>query len=280
MNDEDLMCVLECVGIEAGLSTMGVVHSEALQAKRSNLKHACCESRPSAGCWSCAAQTNMLDVIECVEAEHSRDQTKTCLPPLVVVLDLDQTLIHSFHDSDMPHDFRIGDNGLNCVYVARRPGVIKFLDWLQRPGIVVALYTAGQREYVRNILEVLDPNGTLFQQVKCRRDCLVTPMKGVYSKDLRKFTDDMSRVVLVDNSPWSFHLQPRNGILVKDWRGHNSDDSEMSRVQRVITRLLTAEDVREALIHEKEIEPFMDTLSEMRRVMYPNAAKVFEEQDT
>ena len=45
-------------------------------------------------------------------------------------------------------------------------------------------------------------------------------------KTRRKLREDMSRVVLVDNSEKSFWLQPENGLLVCDWDGSNASDQE------------------------------------------------------
>ncbi|CAE7325768.1 ctdspl2, partial [Symbiodinium pilosum] len=67
------------------------------------------------------------------------------------------------------------------------------------------------------------------------------------TKDLTKLGTDLSRVVLVDNARRSFWLQPENGLLVEDWKGRNSDDKELERVQREVAELLNLEDVRPVL---------------------------------
>lgn len=44
----------------------------------------------------------------------------------------------------------------------------------------------------------------------------------------RKLREDLTRVVLVDNSAKSFWLQPENGLLVCDWDGTNASDQDRS----------------------------------------------------
>jgi hypothetical protein len=78
------------------------------------------------------------------------------------------------------------------------------------------------------------------------RDACV-PFGLPLAKDLCKLRQDLSRVVLVDNSKKSFWLQPDNGLLVSDWGGTNFSDRELTRVKQDLLDLLDLEDVRPAL---------------------------------
>lgn len=78
------------------------------------------------------------------------------------------------------------------------------------------------------------------------RDACV-PFGLPLAKDLCKLRQDLSRVVLVDNSKKSFWLQPDNGLLVSDWDGTNFSDRELTRVKQELLDLLDLDDVRPAL---------------------------------
>ncbi|CAK8998723.1 unnamed protein product [Durusdinium trenchii] len=78
-----------------------------------------------------------------------------------------------------------------------------------------------------------------------REECV--PFGLPITKDLRKLREDLTRVVLVDNSAKSFWLQPENGLLVCDWDGTNASDQELDRVKDNLLQLLDMDDVRPAL---------------------------------
>jgi len=141
------------------------------------------------------------------------------------------------------------------ICVIQRPGAVAFLKWLAQPAIEVAVYTAGLAHYADNVVTFLDPERKIVSRVLSRDDCVLTPHGALLSKDLRKLTSNLHRVVLVDNNPTSFLMQPRNGILVNDWRGHCVDDNELDRVKQILEKLLDVADVREALREERDLEP-------------------------
>jgi len=159
--------------------------------------------------------------------------------------------VHSSTDHTKPCDFSLN---FGCtIYVNRRPGVQEFIRWLHQPGIEVVIFTASTLDYASCVVKDLDPSGVLVRRILCRDDCMILPGSEKSIKDLKKITLDFRRIVLVDNTPLSFYLQPRNGILVKDWRGGFQDDNELYRVRRILQRLLHVDDVREALQSEAEL---------------------------
>jgi len=106
-------------------------------------------------------------------------------------------------------------------------------------------------------------------RVLSRDDCVMSPHGGLLTKDLKKFTTNLKRVVLVDDNPISFLMQPRNGILVKDWCSQCAKDAELDRVKRILENLLNAVDVRETLRDERELEPMLvNRLFEMPAVAF------------
>ncbi len=57
----------------------------------------------------------------------------------------------------------------------------------------------------------------------------------------------MSKVVIVDNLPENFSLQKDNGIAIKSWFNDNNQDSEILKLQNVLSNLITLDDVREGI---------------------------------
>uniref|UniRef100_A0A7S4QT44 Mitochondrial import inner membrane translocase subunit TIM50 n=1 Tax=Alexandrium monilatum TaxID=311494 RepID=A0A7S4QT44_9DINO len=190
--------------------------------------------------------------------------------PLLVVLDLDETLVHATLRSGgavrgcpappqwlarrlaQPRaDFTARGRGLVVgagedvpLEVSLRPGALGFVAWLLRqPQIEVAVYTAGTRPYAEQVLDKLGLAGV--RTALFRDSC--EPLGLPITKDLSKLRPDLSRVVLVDNSGSSFWLQPENGLLVSDWDGSDAGDEELAGVRRAVVRLLEADDVRSVL---------------------------------
>lgn len=56
-------------------------------------------------------------------------------------------------------------------------------------------------------------------------------IQTLYTKDLSLFRKNLSRVVLIDNSLFSFALQPDNGIPIADWRGEVLPNLESSKIE-------------------------------------------------
>lgn len=72
-----------------------------------------------------------------------------------------------------------------------------------------ALKVAGLDEYI--------PSTRRFY----RGSCLMT--NEGFVKDLRIVQDDMSKVLILDNTPYAFSLQPRNGLSIPTWTGAKKD---------------------------------------------------------
>lgn len=209
-------------------------------------------------CWLSPLAGQSCETICTESLTRKSPDHKNPIPPLIVALDLDGTLIHAHRHSDWPYDFSCGQ--CDNIYVSRRPGVFEFLKWIRQPKFKVVVFTAGSADYAHLILADLDPTGQIVQEVLSRAACLPSPKRDIFIKDLRKLTACMNRVVLVDNTPLAFLLQPDNGILVKDWRSGHVNDTELARVRRILERLVDVSDVREALRHDTELESISELL--------------------
>ncbi|KAE8734295.1 putative C-terminal domain small phosphatase [Hibiscus syriacus] len=166
-----------------------------------------------------------------------RKYNRNRLPPLApdklktIVLDLDETLVHSRPDPPpKTYDFVIKPSiyGLEMsFYVSKRPGVNEFLEAISKKYEVV-VFTAGLEPYASSLLDVLDPKGLLSHHLyrdSCKQIC-----KGRYVKDLSTLGIDLEKVVIVDDNPKSYSLQPANGIPIKRFEG-DMEDRELEKLR-------------------------------------------------
>ena len=103
--------------------------------------------------------------------------------------------------------FPVAFNGSNYqVYVRKRPHLDKFLQWIAGK-FEVTIFTASQQVYAEKLLNLLDPEGRYISYRLFRDSCL--NVDGNYLKDLNVLGRDMSKTVLVDNSPHAFGYQVR-----------------------------------------------------------------------
>ncbi|CAM6051850.1 unnamed protein product [Sphagnum compactum] len=143
------------------------------------------------------------------------------LPPMrredqgkkTLVLDLDETLIHSSFQPTHVYDFIIRveiEGRMTTIYVLKRPYVDRFLLAVSRKFEVV-VFTASLRKYADPLLDQLDINGLIKYRLY-RNSC--RSMQGGFVKDLSRLGRDISNLVIVDNNPHSYLLQPSNAIPI------------------------------------------------------------------
>lgn len=92
------------------------------------------------------------------------------------------------------------------------------------------------------MINYLDPTGELIQYRLYQSDCIATA-EGAYVKDLRILNRNIERVVMIDNSVWSFAAQLDNGIPILPWTG-DPEDKELRELAAYLGKLSLAEDVR------------------------------------
>jgi Dullard-like phosphatase family protein len=178
---------------------------------------------------------------------------------LVVVLDMDECLIHTPRDS-----FRHVDDeeagpaaGINSfpvqlkdgrsIRVNERPFVREFLLAVSAK-YETHIYTAGASSYANAVLDQLDPEGSIFTARWYRETCEFRSDVAVYVKNLSNLSYsggllNESRTVLVDNNKKSFLSNPSNGILVPNFT-QDPNDQALVRVLRVLELLESKPDVR------------------------------------
>ncbi|KRZ91058.1 Carboxy-terminal domain RNA polymerase II polypeptide A small phosphatase 1 [Trichinella sp. T8] len=144
------------------------------------------------------------------------DSSSNDIPKLTVVFDLDSTLIYSTKKKQFTHqDF------IDPIrhYVAIRPHC---REVLQSVGEVanMMVYSAGTPKYVHHIVQLLDPEKTLFKKTGCM----------------------LKRTVWIDDLEESYPFQPYNGIVIKPWIG-DPEDNELTEALKVIMQLTKEHDV-------------------------------------
>ena len=121
-----------------------------------------------------------------------------------------------------------------------RPHCKEFLQKCAKKFEIV-LFTASQKIYADQLASIIDPDHTLFKHRLFRDSC--TFVLGNYLKDLDGLGRDLSKTVIVDNSPQAFGYQINNGIPIKSWY-NDQNDTELLKVFTYLEQLDLLDDVR------------------------------------
>ncbi|KAG7396254.1 CTD small phosphatase-like protein 2 [Phytophthora boehmeriae] len=184
--------------------------------------------------------------------ERSRSAPKICL-----VLDLDETLVHcSVDEVKNPHlQFPVTFNGVEyTVNVKKRPHMEYFLKRVSKLFEIV-VFTASHKVYAEKLMNLLDPNRNLIKYRLYRDDCL--DVFGNYLKDLNVLGRDLSKVLLVDNSPHAFGYQVNNGIPIETWYD-DEGDAELLNLLPFLEGLVGVDDVRPIVEKQFQIQKLID----------------------
>ncbi|CAH2058656.1 unnamed protein product [Thlaspi arvense] len=186
---------------------------------------------------------------------------------LTVVLDLDETLVSAYERSSLTSTLRTqaieaglicfelecisstkecnGEPKINHVTVFERPGLHEFLDQLSQFANLV-LFTAGLEDYARPLVDRIDTKHVLNDRLY--RPRTVSTQYRDHVKDLLCASKNMSRTVIVDNNPYSFLLQPLNGIPCVPFSAEQPNDTQLlDIILPLLKQLSEEEDVRGTL---------------------------------
>ncbi|XP_039033920.1 CTD small phosphatase-like protein 2 isoform X2 [Hibiscus syriacus] len=162
---------------------------------------------------------------------------------ITLVLDLDETLVHSTLEpcDDADFTFTVFFNMKeHTVYVKQRPDLHAFLEKVAEMFEVI-IFTASQSIYAEQLLNILDPDQKLISRRVYRESCIFSD--GSYTKDLTVLGVDLAKVAIIDNSPQVFRLQVNNGIPIKSWFDDPSDCALISLLP-FLESLADVDDVR------------------------------------
>jgi len=168
---------------------------------------------------------------------------KRGMPEVNLLLDLDETLVHCSVDPipDADVRFPVTFNNANYeVYVRKRPHLDKFFALIAGK-FEVTVFTASQQVYAERLLNLLDPEGKHIHHRLYRDSCL--NVDGNFLKDLNVLGRDLTKTVLVDNSPHAFGYQLENGVPIESWFEDKSD-KELLKLAHFVHGLLGKDDVR------------------------------------
>ncbi len=106
----------------------------------------------------------------------------------------------------------------------KRPHLETFLSTLARIGQIV-VFTAAEKSYAERVLRHLDGKG--YFSGAFYRDSCVRVSRGGYLKDLRSLGYDMSRTVVIDDSPLTYRKNPENALPVTAWSKEQKGDKAL-----------------------------------------------------
>ncbi|KAI4331578.1 hypothetical protein MLD38_029755 [Melastoma candidum] len=189
---------------------------------------------------------------------------------MTVVLDLDETLVCAYETSSLPEVLRTqaieaglkwfemecvssdkefdGKPIINHVTVFERPGLREFLRKVGEFATLI-LFTAGLEDYARPLVDRIDVDKMISSRFY--RPSTVSTEYREHVKDLTCISKNLFRTVIVDNNPFSFLLQPLNGIPCVPFSAGQGQDDQLLEVLLPLLRQLSQEkDVRPALYEE------------------------------
>ena len=192
----------------------------------------------------------------------------------ILLLDLDETLVHAdfseefiddkydtiikfkskneenekndfFSDDDSTWcDANDSEDDLHSVGLFVRNGVNDFLKEANKY-FDIGIFTASVKEYADAVISFLDPENKLIKFRLYRNNC-INFNDSFFVKDLRIFKKvDLGKIILVDNSMYSFAAQINNGILINSFFNDKNDYELNNVLEYLINFILPAEDVRD-----------------------------------
>lgn len=217
-----------------GFNNTETINSDtSIKPRNENVSAGCCGKSFTISTRSAiSTETN----IQTPEVEHlpdllpppiTKDEKKICL-----VLDLDETLVHSSFLSMPDADFHLGigteENSVG-VFVSIRPGAEKFLKELGNLYEIV-IFTASCQFYADQVIDYIDP-GRVVKHRLYRESC--TNFGGHFVKDLSRLNRPLERIIIVDNSPAAYLLQPYNAIAITSWFD-DPNDCELTKLMEFL----------------------------------------------
>ncbi|KAL9621625.1 MAG: hypothetical protein Q9160_004017 [Pyrenula sp. 1 TL-2023] len=187
---------------------------------------------------------------------RSSSRTHHHHPTKTLVLDLDETLIHSLAKGGRMSSGHMVEVKLNApigignqtlgpqhpilYYVHKRPYCDDFLrkvcKWYK-----LVIFTASVQEYADPVIDWLEQERKFFSARLYRQHC--TYRNGAYIKDLGSVEPDLSKVLILDNSPMSYMFHEDNAIPIEGWI-NDPTDNDLLHLLPMLEALQHVTDVR------------------------------------
>ncbi|KAK2774107.1 Nuclear envelope morphology protein 1 [Onygenales sp. PD_12] len=181
-----------------------------------------------------------------------------------LVLDLDETLIHSLAKGGRMSSGHMVEVKLSApvttsspggptatlgpqhpilYYVHKRPHCDDFLrkvcKWYK-----LVIFTASVQEYADPVIDWLEQERKFFHSRYYRQHC--TFRNGAYIKDLSSVEPDLSKVMILDNSPMSYIFHEDNAIPIEGWI-NDPTDNDLLHLIPILEAMQYVTDVRALL---------------------------------
>jgi len=187
------------------------------------------------------------EVKKSVEASpKNRQVVPVHLKRKTLILDLDETLVHSTIKPVSNHDMTVDVmiDGVNCTfYVIKRPHVDHFLkkvaEWFD-----VIIFTASMQQYADPLINQLDIKRVVKARL-FRESCLVRD--GNFIKDLSMIGQDLTSTIIIDNSPVAYSNNKESALPIDNWMGDNPSDESLLNLLPFLNALRFTSDVRSIL---------------------------------
>ncbi|TQS34775.1 hypothetical protein Golomagni_04831 [Golovinomyces magnicellulatus] len=174
-----------------------------------------------------------------------------------LILDLDETLIHSMAKGGRMNSGYMVEVKLNTIVTAGRNPALgskhPILYWVnKRPHCDdflrlvckwynLIIFTASVQEYADPVIDLLEQERKLFSGRYYRQHC--TYRQGAFIKDLSFIEPDLSKVMILDNSPFSYMFQQENAIPIGGWI-NDPTDNDLLHLMPLLESLQYVTDVR------------------------------------
>ena len=201
------------------------------------------------------------------EKKYLPPKSQEFLNKKTLILDLDETLVHSSFEPFQKNDIVLNinfDGIFYKIYVLVRPGVDEFIKNISKYYELV-IFTASLSNYASPLLDILDKEKKI--QYRLYRD-KCTFLNGVYIKPLKKIGRNLKDVVIVDNSPLAYAFDNDNGMPITSWFD-DKNDKELYSITFLLEFLSKTNDVR------KYIRKFVH----FDRIDYSKAYKIIDEEE-
>ena len=191
----------------------------------------------------------------------------------VLVLDLDETLIHAHQADVLGHSIKPSDSLPDFMFhadidhhhvrflVHKRPHVDHFLSVVSQ-WFELVVFTASMEIYGKAVCDELDSGQGMLRRRYYRQHCTLLPPgdSESYSKDLSKVCADLSRVFIIDNNPEAYTSYPDNAIPIRSWFS-DPQDTALLQLLPLLDRLRRVSDVR-TILRSPGLSDFSDSDSE------------------
>lgn len=193
-----------------------------------------------------------LDKIErsAVRLPHPKNNKLT---DKTLLLDLDNTLVfvkteNLFDANEVGKNLRVESatysdprkEVLIKLKIIIRPFAIEMLNQLSNYYEII-VFTAANKQYGDAVMDVLDPEGRLFDYRLYRNNCIKNT--NYFIKDLRILNRDIESLIIVDDVLVSFSSQLGNGVFITPFFGSGTDN-ELGALWVFLRQIASANDVR------------------------------------